>query len=307
MTTTQKSTDGRLEGDPQLRLVIPSFNRACQLECLLRSIRDLCLHPGQLDIVVFHRYTTPAFEEGYAIVGREFPEVKFVEQSLDRSFKEQFLGLMNDATYWGMIVDDMVLVDGFSTTDRPFDLLAAREDLFSLSLRLDGAKTFSQPINEGAKPPKHDADLVWRWKPSLPRQYRWARFVEKAIRKAAFYDWAFPCPMDGTVYRTSTARTLIESMDDFRNIPFMEASLSRTLSRRPDWPPNMIRYPRAKSVSLAMNSVDEHHDYPSLGLDPQQFNDRFLRGERLDYRPFQRVIFHACHVVTEPFWLGELA
>ncbi len=288
---------------PTLRLVIPSFNRACQLECLLRSLFDNCESARDFSICVFYRYTDAAFSEGYDIVKQLYPSIQFVEQSLEKSFKRQFLDLFDDSDFFGIIVDDMVVLDGFSPTDHPFELLRTREDLFSLSLRLDAAKTFSQPMHRPDMPPSFDKDLIWRWKPRMSRKFRVTRFIDKTLYRSPFYDWGFPCPLDGTVYRSDFFRHFFETMDDFKNIPFIEKSYSQALHRFKNAPPNMIRYPTTRSISLAMNSVDAYHDYPSLGLDPKQFNDRFLAGERLDYTPFQKIIFHACHVVTEPFWL----
>ena len=289
--------------DNRLRLIIPSFNRACQLECLLRSIFDNCKAADLFSICTFYRYTDDAFASGYEIVQKKYPNVQFIEQSLEKSFKQQFLDLTDDSLFFGMIVDDMVVLDGFDLSDRQFELLKTRDDLFSLSLRLDAAKTFSQPVNQAARSPKFDKDLIWRWMPRLSRDYRLTRFLDNAILKSGFYDWGVPCPLDGTIYRTDLFRSFFETVDDFKNIPFMERNLWAALRRFKNAPPNMIRYPRARSISLAMNSVDEYHDYPSLGLDPNQFNERFLAGERLDYSPFQKIVFHACHVVTEPFWL----
>lgn len=290
----------------RLRLIIPSFNRACQLECLLRSIFDNCKSADQFSICAFYRYTDDAFSAGYDIVQQQYPTVQFAQQSLEQSFKQQFLDLTDDSDFFGMIVDDMVVLDSFDPSDRPFQLLKSREDIFSLSLRLDAAKTFSQPIHLGANSPAFDQDLVWRWKPRLSRAYRVNRFIEKTVFKSAFYDWEVPCPLDGTVYRTELFRRFFETVEDFKNIPFMERNLWKALRQFKNAPPNMIRYPRTRSISLAMNSVDEYHDYPSLGLDPKQFNERFLAGDRLDYSPFQKIIFHACHVVTEPFWLPRI-
>ena len=288
---------------PTLRLVIPSFNRGCQLECLLRSLFDTCPEASRFTIVVFHRSTDAAFERGYEIVRAAYPGVQFVQQDLTRSFKRQFLDLVGDEDLFGFIVDDMVVLDTFSLTDRPFELLLKRPDIFSLSLRLDLTKTFSQPVNQPAASPRFDDDLVWRWKPRLPRGFRLTQAVDRLVLKSAFYDWAVPCALDGTVFRTELFSRFFESIDDFENIPFMEGSLTRAVSAFANAPPNMVRYDRCKTLSLAMNSVDEYHDFPSLGLDPGQFNERFLDGDRLDYSPFGQICFHACHVVTAPFWL----
>ena len=288
---------------PALRIVIPSFNRACQLECLLRSIFDNCPATNQFSICVFHRYTNDSFAEGYDSVKRLYPSVEFVEQSLKLSFKQQLLDLVSDLDFFGWIVDDMVVLNGFGIDDKPFQLLKDREDLFSLSLRLDASKTFSQPINLPASSPKFDSDLIWRWKPKLSRDYRISRFVEKVILKSAFYDWEFPCALDGTVYRTKLFKRFFEKIGEFENIPFIERELRKAVDLFKDAPPNMIRYSTSRSISLAMNSVDEYHDYPSLGLDPEEFNRRFLAGDRLDYSPYKKIVFHACHVVSEPFWL----
>lgn len=288
---------------PSLRLLIPTFNRACQLECLLRSIQENVSTPDELSICAFFRHTGPEYAAAYEVVKREYPKVEFVEQRMEQSFKTQIQRLIGDREFFGTIADDMVVIDPFGVQDQPFRLLGQRQDIFSLSLRLDAAKTFSQPINECAKLPKHDADLVWRWKPRLPRSIRITRFVDRFILKSAFYDWEFPCALDGSVYRTELFRRFFDTVDDFENIPFIERQMTKALRHFSGAPRNMIRYPRSKTLSLAMNSVDVYHDYPSLGLDPQQFNERFLAGERLDYAPFQKIVFHACHIACEPFWM----
>jgi hypothetical protein len=236
------------------------------------------------------------------MVQAEYPGVQFVEQDLTRSFKRQFLDLVGDDDLFGFIVDDMVMLDTVRLTDRPFELLLNRPDIFSLSLRLDLTKTFSQPVNQPATSPAFDDDLVWRWKPRLPRAFRLTRAVDRLLLKSACFDWAVPSALDGTVFRTTFFRRFFETIEDFANIPFMEGSLTRAVNAFGNAPPNMVRFDRCKSLSLAMNSVDEYHDFPSLGLDPSQFNERFLEGDRLDYTPFTQMCFHACHVVTAPFW-----
>ena len=289
---------------PALRLVIPSFNRACQLECLLRSLFETCDEAPAYSIVVFHRYTDTEFERGYEIVKARYPSVQFVEQDLSVSFKRQFLDLVGESTFFGFIADDMVIIDRFSVGDAAFGLLGERADLFALSLRLDQSKTFSQPIGQAATSPRFDEDLVWRWKPYLPRRFRGARVIDRFVFKAAFHDWAAPCVLDGNIYRTEFFRRFFETVEDFEKFPFMEHSVSKAVRAYPYAPPNMVRYPQCKMVSLAMNSVDAYHDYPSRGLDPSEFNARFLAGARLDYMPFRNIVLHSCHVATEPFWLA---
>lgn len=289
----------------KLRLIIPSFNRGCQLECLLRSLYTLCKGAERFSICAFYRFSDEKYREGYEIVKRAFPEVEFVEQSLVRSFKEQILGLFGDEEFVGIIVDDMVILEGFDTDEIPFKLLAERDDIFSISLRLDNTKTFSQASNQGAMPPFCDENNIWRWMPKLSRRYRTTRFIDRYILKSAACDWSYPCALDGTIFRGKTFREFFESVEDFVNIPFLEKAMIKAAFTSSTYPPNMIRYPRAKAISLAMNSVDEYHDYPSFGLDAREFNDLFLTGERLDYEPFRKIIFHACHIACSPFWLSK--
>ena len=286
-----------------LRLVVPSFNRACQLECLLRSLFDTCQDHHLFSVTVFYRHTDDDFAAGYDIVKKAYANVTFVQQSLTSSFKQQILNLTDESEFFGIIVDDMVVLEPFSPRDRQFELLLERADIFSLSLRLDAAKVFSQPVNMAAASPTFDKDLVWQWKPRLTRNYRLNRLIEKHINKSAFFDWEVPCALDGSIFRTALFRRFFETVEEFANIPFIEQSMWNALRRFRNAPKNMIRYPKTRSLSIAMNSVDEYHDFPSLGLNPRDFNARFLAGSRLDYLPFKKIVFHACHVVSEPFWL----
>jgi hypothetical protein len=55
-----------------------------------------------------------------------------------------------------------------------------------------------------------------------------------------------------------------------------------------------------------MNRVDPHSPYPFGGHTAEEFNDRFLAGERLSYASLVGLQHNACHIIVEPEWLAAV-
>jgi hypothetical protein len=55
-------------------------------------------------------------------------------------------------------------------------------------------------------------------------------------------------------------------------------------------------------INLALNRVDAHSWYPMAGYTAEDFNSRYLAGERLSYRKLAGLQHNACHIIVEPDW-----
>ena len=121
----------------QVKIIISSKNRACQLDLLLRSLGKPCT------VIYTH---DEGFKAGYDLVIKRHPQVAFIEQ---HDYKAQLLAQLSD--YFVLLCDDDVALAPFAF-DAEFAEFQKNEDVICLSLRLC---------------PQYRPDLVvsrkWRW------------------------------------------------------------------------------------------------------------------------------------------------
>lgn len=170
-------------------LVIFSYNRPLQLYALLESIQDEVVGLGQQTVV--YRASHSMYEDGYAIVQRDFPEVVFKKQQNERA-KEDFKPLVlesafskdSKANYLLFAVDDIVIT-------RPIDLVEAVEIMeqegayacfFRLGLDIDHCYMLNQ--RSGVPLGRFVGENYFSWQFSEGKG-----------------DWIYPNNVDFTLYR----------------------------------------------------------------------------------------------------------
>ena len=170
-------------------LVIFSYNRPMQLYAFLESLEMQVT--GLRDTTVIYRTSSPSYEEGYAIVKRDFPHVFFKQQQHERAsadFKPLVLesAFSRDSLsgYILFAVDDIVMT-------RSVDLCLAAEVMdregayacfFRLGLDIDHCYMLDE--RSGLPPFKKVAGEYFSWQ------------FEKGKG-----DWMYPNNVDFTMYR----------------------------------------------------------------------------------------------------------
>lgn len=124
----------------EIKTVIFSKNRACQLEVLLRSLN--------MPATVIYTYD-PVFKSGYDKLIGIYPKVNFV---LEFDFKKQVIENLGEYTLF--LVDDDVMIKPFDENCPELEEFKTNQDIVGLSLRL-------APYYEDA--PKFQNN-TWSWR-----------------------------------------------------------------------------------------------------------------------------------------------
>jgi hypothetical protein len=279
--------------------VVVSKDRPAQLELLLRSWSEQVPEWDDFAVSVLCKSTDPAFDRGYDIVRQTFPGVFMQWEDASNTFQGHILALMEreEREFFQFLTDDIVFIDGFTTSDEPFELLRRRADIGAVALRMSPRINYSQPLGMQTPPPRLHQN-IWTWKP-LPL---WLERITRVFGvRSAWGDWRLQINFDGNVLRYP------ELLAHFRRLPQASSPqyLERVFVEYPLPAPNLVCYPESKLINLALNRVDPHSIYPSAGHSTEQFNTRFLAGERLSYRKLVGLHHNACHIVVEPEWIRD--
>jgi len=236
-----------------MNVTIFSKDRACQLDLLLRSIKDLWKDWHEFKINIIWTYSNVNFKTGYEKVIKEHPEMNFIEQ--EKNFKESVIKTTNiKKKYTMFLVDDIVFKEPINIRKDLERLIS--EDIISISLRLCPRISFCYPQNIQTPAPNLSPDNKWEWKGFLG-------------------DWGYPMSVDGNIYRTSDLIEVIKN-SDYKNPNTFEDALRTNIPNRPI----MTCHNESKIVNIPINLVGA---YPNRhgNISAEQLNKRYIDGEKL--------------------------
>lgn len=277
--------------------VIFSKDRPAQLDMLLRSWSEQVREWPQFAVSVLYKSTAPEFDRGYDIVRQTFPTVFFQPEDESRTFKGHILALIErqQRELFHFLADELVFLRGYTTSDEPFQMLRQRSDIAAVALRMSPRINFAQPINLRTPPPPLDEKNVWSWK---PRPLWLERITRMFGVHSARGDWRLQINVDGNVLRYPQLLAHFRALPEIRNLNHLET----VFLENPLPEPHLVCYPESRLINLALNRVDPHSTYPFAGHSAQEFNQRFLAGERLSYKNLVGLQHNACHIIVEPEW-----
>jgi hypothetical protein len=280
--------------------VIFSKDRPAQLELLLRSLSEQVAEWRQFAISVLYKSSEPEFDTGYDIVKKAFPSVFFQPEDATRTFKGHVQTLIEreEREFFHFLVDDLVCIRGYSTSDTPFQLLRTRPDIAAVALRMSPLINFSQPLNLRTPPPPH-RDNVWTWAPNS----LWMERIRRLFGvHPATGDWRLQMNADGNVVRYPEFLTHFKAVPEIRGLNVLEG----VLLEHPMPAPCLTCYPESRLINLALNRVDPYSHYPFGGHSAREFNQRYLTGGRLSYEKLVGLQHNACHIVVDPEWCVQM-
>ena len=168
--------------------IVWSKDRACQLDLLLRSIKDNFSFLNNINVL--YKSSSDLFEQGYKKVIAKFPEVHFHKET---SFKQNNKDIFNSfkTKYCMGFVDDNVVYNKIDINDfkKAIIVLDRGPKIHVLNLRLQRDMTYNHPQNCYYPLPnfvQNEPYLLWDW----------------AIMDR-MSEWGYPCCVDSYVYRTA--------------------------------------------------------------------------------------------------------
>jgi len=237
-----------------LATIIPSKDRALQLDGLLRSYRKHCGAGAPLPVVIY-KATTDQHAAQYARLATEYPPNMAFEAEVD--FFAQVHELLYNATNALLLVDDSVFV-------RPVDLEVAQSlivdpRMIGASLRLGRNATWCYTVKPSGAPqetPKlMDGPGGWHC-------FDWAACAKEDAALIAegkpmrWLDWAYPFDVSSTLFRTET---LLRALDGKRppNPNVLEATLAEAAPRFADESPFLACLDCSACFAIPGNKVQD--------------------------------------------------
>ena len=260
-----------------IRTIIPSKDRAAQLDLLLRSMKRFFENWGDQTAIVLFRTTTDEYRSGYDTLQREHPEFVYVEEEdFRRDVKK--IALAGEEGYLQFLVDDDVYVRPWSLGDSQFSDFSGDTDIAALSLRMSPAMDYCFTENVRTGTPWFRLDGAWFW-PGLKG------------------DWGYPHSVDGTIWRRCDVRAVI-AHGKYDMLHQLEPALRGGMTR-----PLAICYGESRLLNVADNSTQDgvvanRHG----GGDPEVMNRRYLAGERIQMDNIIAARPNSPHFLIEYEW-----
>lgn len=262
-----------------LDLIGVSKDRPCQLDALLRSIEKHCKIPHTVGII--YKATESFYEEGYEIVKRNHPTVRFHK---DTTLKEdlQFFFDTTSNPYLAFTVDDIIWKHDFDESFA-FELLD-QEDALCLNLRMGSHTNHCYPVNQHSGVPNlikvRDNLYKFDWQAG-----------------DATHDWKFNMIMDTCVYRRSEYLPYFQRLAPYSNPNEFEGRMYAGHCGNHRY---VLCFDQAKLVNIVVNRSQTvmNNRYSNIH-DLKKLNEIFLDGYRIDIDPISSINNNSCHYEVE--------
>jgi len=262
----------------ELQIIIPSKDRAAQLDLLLRSLKAMFAEWDQQRVTILHRSTTNDYAEGYERIKDCHPEFEYVAEV---KFREDLPKQVGDEPYLQFLMDDDVLVRPYSLECEEFVRFRDNPHIAALSLRMAPYMDYCYTENMSISPPPFLANRAWLW-PGMRG------------------DWGYPHSVDGSVWRTEDVVETIQH-GTYTAPNNLEPTLRFAMKR-----PMALCFSEPRLVNIAANTVQDacaanRHG----GGSAEECNKRFLGGERIGMGNFKGLRQPSPHFELDFEWESQ--
>lgn len=248
-----------------LNIVIFSKNRALQLDCLLKSIKDNFKAPVSY-ISVLYKSDDNFYADGYNKLKKLY-SINWVSQS---NFKDDLFGIVSKHgknSFTMFLVDDNVVFRPFT-----YDILNKyTEEVGFISTRVDRSYLGSLPIFMYT-----EKYLLWDW-------------------ATGSNPWNYPFSVDGNIHKTSQIMDLLASTN-FRAPNTLEEYGTTFLQNRHSSYPLAIAPLEACTINIPLNKVQTEYEtaFPTT-MEVEYLNTKYLEGFYIDLNPIYKLTPSNCH------------
>jgi len=264
-------------------LVVFSYNRPMQLYALLESSEKYFTGLNQLHVI--YRSGSASFDEGYQVVKQRFPRVKYHKQSTTPTadFKSLVLscvyGQKTSAPYVLFAVDDIIVTDKVDL--RVCTKAIEQYKAWGFYLRMGKNIKECYSLNQSTPCPKG--------------RNRVGKFFQWSYRDGQG-DWRYPNSVDMTVYRKSRIESFLRT-GDYIHPPTLEARWAevgdKKLYRKG------ISFLTSKMINIPLNSLGPYNNRHMHSFTPEELQEKFKSGKKIDISRYYRMRNRAPHVDCE--------
>ena len=259
-----------------LNIIIFSKDRACQLELLLRSMKEYFKEFYEHKISILYTYSNDNFKLGYEKLFsiHNDSNINYIKES--QNFKNSLLLLLDlNNLHTVFFVDDVVFKNPFTTQCKQFKLFTLNDDILTLSLRLQPNLTYCYAARIRMFQPNFESNLSYRW-------------------PGASGDYGYPMSLDGHFFRTKEISALSKALS-FNNPNSYESALAAYPLNRL----KMICFEESVIMNNPINKVQTYNNNVHGNISASFLNDEFLNGSVIDLEDFKGIKNISCHQEVE--------
>lgn len=275
-----------------LQIIIFSFNRAMQLDTLLRSVYKHFKFDNYR-VEVLYNTSDRDFEKGYDLLKGKYLQVEFVKESTNKDhfgikdamcfynlkkiikhkqlrnaksdFRSLLCGMLHGNADCSMfLTDDSAFYSDVCLTDDILSWVNEKPLQRSFSLRLGIGINQEEPKTE------KDGFVYWDYYKSCEKK-----------------NWTYQFSVDGHIYSTKLLRQLADKIF-FTNPSFFESMVCNYVREKRMLSEGMC-FRKSTLLSYPINMVQKVADNESLNASLETLNEKFLEGYTFDYEVPEKI------------------
>lgn len=247
---------------PESDLVIFSFDRPMHLFALLESVEQFVSSVNQISVI--YRVSSSPYEEGYELVKKKFPHVRYLKQgeAPEQDFKPLVLKatFQSPSSYVMFAIDHMIVRDNMDIQEGIMQM--EKTGALGVYYRLGRHVNFSYRKNQSIPPSIFLENDLWAWQFS-----------------GGEGEWKYPYTVDMTLYRKNDIKRFLNTLK--YDHPH---SMERGWALKAKNSGIGIYYDTSKVVNIPLNMIG-NDDIPQYTA--EQLLTMFLAGLKLDIKPLQ--------------------
>jgi len=254
-----------------INVIMYSFDRACQLDLALRSIKDHFAEWQSCTWTIIVKCSNDEYSKGYSRVRQLHPERQF-EFVHEINFRDDTRRAFNkpNKPYTTWMMDDDAFIRPFSLQDQQFKDFANNQEITTLSCRLAPYMNECYTQSRKALVPDLTENLTWNWRNSSKLD----------LFHGYPTDWGYPMSIASFhIFRTYQIASTVNKV-----IFKAPNSLEGQLALNPPAGDYMMCYPRALNINIPINKAQTENGNRfgnKSHLQQDVLNREFIVGKRL--------------------------
>lgn len=281
-----------------MNIFIPTRNRACQLDLLLRSLQKNLVYESPIPCFIVYDATSPEYTKAYHKLFDEwkderFPLILIKENIFRNDFLDTLKQMGNDLVLG--LTDDSVFYSGHVWNRKFLEEIMSVKDVLCVSLRL-GNNTTIQDCATGKR--------MVDWLNNKSTRFNGLFFKWRWVDYPADSNPGYPVSLDGHIYRANELHKF-SSLTPFENLRQWEGNLiSFFADTKNEFPESMVCPQFSNVVNIPLNMVQEpwYSTFGKHGVTTKYLNDQFLAGKRLSMKPIENEKIIGSHQEIKMGW-----
>lgn len=260
----------------ELYSVVFSFDRPCQLEAFLRSMKKMWAESTHVKISILYKYSTEDFKKGYDIVKNRHPEFEYYNEiNFANDLKNLFLQNRNKK-YAVFFCDDDLWKEQFTLDSEDMNVFENDPLISCFSIRMHPGinKCYTEGNVDTPPPIFVEGHYIWYWTdPKLKGE------------------WKYVSSVDGHIFRMDLAYYYVMYLP-YTNVTLLEGYMA---GQMPKHLPKMICLEKSPLLNIPLNKVSHSSNNINMNVSKEYLNEKFLNREIIDtdfYMGFNNVSPH---------------